>query len=771
MKATLFKEVGYSLNKLIEDIDRGEIALPDIQRPFVWTSAKVRDLFDSMYLGFPVGYLLFWANGAAPGARQIGVGQRQAAARLLIVDGQQRLTSLFAVMKGLPVVGEDHAEHEIKIAFRPRDSTFSVADAAIRKDPEFLPDISQLWVGRRRQVEKDFLERLSAAREGLSSDEEEAMGEALDRLYDLHQYPFTALELAADLDEEQVAEVFVRINSKGVTLNQADFILTLMSVFWEEGRAELEAFSRLSRTPAKGGVASPFNYFIQPGPDQLLRVAIALGFRRGRLKNAYSVLRGRDVDTAQFSDESREKQFDRLRGAQSAVLNVSHWHDFMRCLLRAGYRSDRMVTSENALLYTYALYLIGLLDYGVDRSTLRDTIARWFFMSSLTGRYTSSPETSIESDLNLLREVETPDSFVSMLDGIVDDTLTGDFWEIGLPNALATSASRSPTLFAYLASLCILDAPVLFSKLRCSALLDPAIQGTRKAVERHHLFPRAHLEANGVSSIQQINQIANYTLVEWWENAQISHAAPGDYWPAYHDRMLDPSAHKARLFSPSEVVEMTRLHALPEDWHMMSYTEFLERRRWLMAGVIRDAFERLRGADAQVDETEEQPTASTVLALIQASESKHVEMKASMRTPLGTGEVPAKVIEKMVAKTVAGFLNAEGGTLLIGVHNDGRIEGLEPDFKSIGRGDRDGFEQAFVNLIRERLGADVAPFVRLDFVDLDGGKIVATVRSRPHGRPVYLRDGDQREFYVRTGSTTQQLNVEQAQGYITSHWG
>ena len=596
------------------------------------------------------------------------------------------------------------------------------------------------------------------------------MGEALDRLYDLHQYPFTALELAPDLDEEQVAEVFVRINSKGVTLNQADFILTLMSVFWEEGRADLETFSRHSRAPAAGGVVSPFNYFIQPGPDQLLRVAIALGFRRGRLKNAYSVLRGRDVDTGQFSDEARERQFAHLREAQSAVLNVSHWHDFMRCLIQAGYRSDRMVTSENALLYTYGLYLIGLRDYGVDRSTLRDTIARWFFMSSLTGRYTSSPETSIESDLNLLREVVTPDQFVAMLDGIVDETLTGDYWEITLPNALATSASRSPALFAYLASLCVLDAPVLFSKLRCSALLDPAIQGTRNAVERHHLFPRAYLEAGGISGIQQINQIANYALVEWWDNAEISHAAPGDYWPAYCERMLNPTAEKSRRFGAADVGAMTHAHALPDDWHLLPYADFLAKRRRLIAGVIREGFERLKGADLPDAEPEEKPTAISVLRLIEASESKHVEMKASLRTPLGASPVPAKVIEKMVAKTVAGFLNAEGGSLLIGVHDDGQIEGLAPDLKSIGRSDRDGFVQAFVNVIRERLGSDIAPFVRLDFVEMGDGKTIALVRARPHGKPVYLREGEQREFYVRTGNTTQQLNVEHAQSYIATRW-
>jgi hypothetical protein len=116
---TLFKEVSYSLSKLIEDIEAGEIALPEIQRPFVWSRAKVRDLFDSMYNGFPVGYLLFWASMSGNGSRQIGVGEKQARARLLIVDGQLRLTSLYAVLKGYPIVAHDYSQDRIRIAFRP----------------------------------------------------------------------------------------------------------------------------------------------------------------------------------------------------------------------------------------------------------------------------------------------------------------------------------------------------------------------------------------------------------------------------------------------------------------------------------------------------------------------------------------------------------------------------------------------------------------------------------------------------------------------------
>jgi uncharacterized protein with ParB-like and HNH nuclease domain len=304
---TLFKEVGYSLSKLIADIELGEIGLPEIQRPFVWPNSKVRDLFDSMYKGFPVGYLLFWANGMGNGHRQIGANSKQKVPRLLIVDGQQRLTSLFAVLKGISVVRQDYRNDHIQIAFRPKDQKFEVTDAAVQRDPEFIANISELWSGQlpRNRFVKEFVTRLRNHRP-LTEAEEDDLIENIDRLYDLQNYPFTALELSSTVDEEEVADVFVRINSKGTTLNQADFILTLMSVFWDEGRAELERFCREARQPSTGA-ASPFNYFIQPDPDQLLRVNVGLGFRRARLRNVYSILRGKDLETEQFSDERREQ--------------------------------------------------------------------------------------------------------------------------------------------------------------------------------------------------------------------------------------------------------------------------------------------------------------------------------------------------------------------------------------------------------------------------------------------------------------------------------
>ena len=582
---TCFKRVDYDLAGLLHYIDIGDIALPEIQRPFVWSNAKVRDLFDSMYRGFPVGYLLFWANGSADGVRSIGLdGKAHRVAALLIVDGQQRLTSLYAVFRGKKVLDENYSERQIEIAFRPRDGKFEVTDAAIRKDPEFISNISSLWADGHGSYHaiKGFLAKL-AEKGPVSAQDESLIAQNMDRLFDLQRYPFTALEIAPTVDEEQVADIFVRINSEGVKLNQADFILTLLSVFWDEGRKELEAFSRASHVPpVRGGEPSPFNHFIQPGPDQLLRVAVAIGFMRGRLKSVYQILRGKDLETGAFSAEHRSEQFQRLQAAQAKALNLTHWHQFLGCLVGAGFRSGELVSSENALLYAYAFYLLGKTEYRVPEHVLQRLIGRWFYASTLSGRYTGSPETVMDGDLNRVRDLPDAGAYANALERIIDGTLTHDFWAITLPNALDSSSARNPELFAYHASQNKLGAPVLFSHKRISDLLDPALKGKKRATERHHLFPRAWLERQGITDLKLINQAANMALLEWPDNLDIGDKPPGDYVPQMRAR-----------FSAEDWRRMCELHALPEGWEAMGYEAFLAARRLLMAQIIKRGFESL----------------------------------------------------------------------------------------------------------------------------------------------------------------------------------
>jgi hypothetical protein len=744
MSETVFTKVDYDLASLVKYIELGDIGLPDIQRPFVWKNAKVRDLFDSMYRGYPVGYLLLWQNGMAYD-RTIGTDRKQKPPRLVIVDGQQRLTALYAVVKGVSVVRENYEAEKISIAFNPLEERFEVSDAAIQRDKAFIPDISRIWGSGTNifKIAGDYLRGLQSSRE-VSDEEVTRIQNAITKLQSLMTFPFTALELAADVSEEDVSEVFVRINSKGTPLNQADFILTLMSVFWDEGRAELEQFCREARKPSKEK-ESPFNYFIEPDPDQLLRVAVGIAFKRARLKYVYSILRGKDLETGQFSEERRVAQFELLKDAQRRTLNLQYWHDFINCIRMAGFRSAKMISSQTNLLFSYMLYLIGLTEYGVEEYALRKAVAQWFFMSAVTGRFTGSPESAMEFDLARLRDVNTPEQFLAKLQHVCDIALPNDFWDATLPNDLATSSPRSPSLFAYNASLILLEAKVLFSNAKVADLLDPAIHSRRGPVERHHLFPKGHLATMKITSTRDTNQIANYAYVEWGDNSRILNNSPAEYLPKL----------KAR-FGDADLTTMYHLHALPEDWERMEYNAFLEKRREMMAQIIREGYQTLKGVSAPQSAQEE----FDLMTVLINGENDAVEFKSTLRTNLHTGAAD-KRIELAALKTLAGFLNTNGGTLIIGVSDDGAPVGIKTD----GFPSEDKMSLHLVNIFKDRMGPEAMTAMNIHFDDYEDDRVMA-IRCKRSSSPVYVKDDNIERFYIRTGPSTTELTLSQAQSYI-----
>lgn len=593
--ASGFRATELDLDDLMSDIARGDIGLPDIQRPFVWTSPKVRDLFDSMYRGYPVGYLLFWeTNAVQQNARVIGTNTKAfTVPKRLIVDGQQRLTSLYAVMRGVAVLDSDYKPIKIDIAFRPRDGRFEVADAAIRRDPEYIASISDLLSDRRGaySLTHEFITRLGEKR-NLSDNDRHIIAHNLNRLFQLRQFRFSVLEISAELEEEAVADIFVRINSQGVKLNQADFILTLLSVIWEEGRSQLEVFSKHSQQPAsQGGQPTPFNHLIKPSPDQMLRVSVAAAFYRARLRSVYQLLRGKDPDTGALVPERRAAYLQRLQQAQTRVLDLNNWHRFLGCITSAGFRLSEQISSENALLTAYALYLHGLTISQLTSIQLDRVIGQWFWMAILTSRFSGPTETMMEEDLVRIREASTPEEFLQVIEKAIQTGLTNDYWQLTLPMDLETSSTRSSAWSAFVASQLRLDAPVLFSDKKLWALLDPLSRGTRRPFEAHHLFPKALLAGRAISDRKEVNQVANLSLLEWPSNMKAGARAPADYVPELRKHLGDGTWER-----------MSRLHALPPGWELMEYDEFLSRRRELMAELIRRGFESLGGLPASTQE-------------------------------------------------------------------------------------------------------------------------------------------------------------------------
>lgn len=590
----------WTVQDLVSAVASGQVRLPDIQRPFVWSNAKARDLMDSMYKGFPVGELMFWENVDPEHSRAIGTVEKSQSGSMQVIDGQQRMTSLYAVVKGVRVLREDYSQERIVIAFNPLTERFAVPDNGIKRSSEWVQDIKVVFESP-IDARSNYLDALEKSRGGerLPREDERRIEEAINRLARVLSYQFQVVQLKKDVSRETAADIFVRINSEGVKLSSADFILTWLSVFWEEGRQQLEDFARGSRfTPQElsrweGSTVrwTPKNPYLTLDPGHVLRVVVAVGNRRAPLQDAYNALRGRDPRTREIVPENREKELAKLKNGQARALDPKNWDEFLKVIERAGIRTSAMVTAKNAVIYGYALWLIGRTEFGMPVDDLREVMARWYFMAQITGRFSGSAETRAQEDLNRLDGLErTPEAFRNAIDSLVSTTLTEDWWSVTLPEDLHTSNMSGPAYTGYVAALNILDADVLLSTLKVKDWIDPNRRPI-KGVEKHHLFPKDYLKGPlGLKNTRQINQVANQALVEWSDNIDISNEAPSVYWPA---QVADKAIQGQRL------AKQTWWHALPDGWTDMTYPDFLAARRKLIAAVTREGFRKLSDPNYQ----------------------------------------------------------------------------------------------------------------------------------------------------------------------------
>jgi hypothetical protein len=562
------------------------IALPDLQRPFVWEDTKVRDLLDSHFVGFPVGTLVLWHTSSDREARALGAERPGLRATTLVIDGQQRLTSLYAVMRGVEVVGKDGETRTITIAFRPRDGRFEVADAAIRNDPEFLPNVTELWSGARPkpQIRRDLMNALRDRGRVIDEPYEDAVERNLDRAHAIGDYRVPTVDIRKtaskqddEATEEDVAEIFVRINNQGTRLGQADFVLTLLSVFHGELRDRIEARARAMSQGSVVGVDT----------QQLLRAVCAVAFGRARMSAVYRYLRGVDPTTGEADTAERVKRLDQLDAAATECMELMPWRDYLLRVKHAGFVSSGLVASRNAIVNAFAFYVRGR-KAGVPKAALDEAIGRWVFGTLLTARYSGSSETIFEEDLARVGRVDEGDSegFVRALDVAMGETITGDYWTHSLVSALDTQKARAPAALAFRAAQIVLGTRALFSDQLLQNLLDPPAQGARAASEVHHLFPEAWLNARGIRERRRIHQVANLADVGWHENAVIGARGPADYIPRLRQRLDIDDDRWGRMCAE---------HALPPGWESMEYEEFLRERRRRMADIIRVAFRQLGG--------------------------------------------------------------------------------------------------------------------------------------------------------------------------------
>lgn len=591
MGAELFKNIPSKVDDLVRGVRIGRIGLPDLQRPFVWADNKVRDLFDSMMKGYPIGYVMIWESPSDYETKKNVIGKNEKIhdePKELVIDGQQRLTALVAAMYGVVVKDKNFADKEIKISFNPLTREFAVWTPAYERDTEWISRISDVFLAKeqntiitlRRKFIKDANEgRMKKNLPELSEEEEITVENNINALLNLSDFSLPTLEIQYNADEEAVADIFVRVNSGGQKLTENNFIQTLISVYENETSDKINEFSEKSRIPADN---TSYNTLLAIEPSHLIRMAVGVGFRRARLRYAYMLLRGKNLKTGKFSAEERQANLDKFKDALDKVMNLNNWHGFINIVAEAGYISNKLIASSNAVVFSYVLYLIAKYDYKLDAMSLKKCISKWFFMSTITYFYTGSTESEVENQFADLRDVHTADEFIAYIDKVIETHFTDDYFKLTLPSELNSAAAISPAWNGYIAAQIVLNTPMLFSNTPVSKYFVIGSSGTKNAIDKHHIFPKHYLEQIGYANDRDRNQLANFTYLDYATNIEISDKAPADYVNTYRQKLGEEGYKKA-----------CEQNALPENFETMEYPDFLEKRRQLMAQVVRKAYKEL----------------------------------------------------------------------------------------------------------------------------------------------------------------------------------
>lgn len=609
MEGEKFTNTSMSIKALLGLIEANDIAIPEIQRPFVWKRAQVRDLMDSLYKGYPTGYIILWKNPDV----KLKDG-RMSAGKKIVIDGQQRITAMMTAIAGRTVLDSDFEETQIKIAFNPfaaldyelngneEAEIFAVATPAHSKSKNWIPDISKIF-------ETNFSSWTFIPQ--YIQNNPEIAGEDLQRILNhlrgIESTQIGVIDLSEKLELDVVTDIFIRINSKGTALSQGDFVMSKMAADEKYGgmilRKLIDYFAHLAVKPQYySHIANHDQEFAStdhlkqiawlrndtetvydPGCDDVIRVAFMHVFKRARLAELVQLLSGRDFETREYKEEIAAHTFEGMYKGVENFVNEYNFKQFMQTIRGAGFISPKMITSNMALDFAYALFLM-LQESDVPVADRKRIVQKWYVLSILTQRYSASPESAFAKDLKVISEVGIPQA----LKNIEDATLSDNFWNVALVQNLSYASSLNPTYLTYLAAQVRKVESSLLSNTPVSELIN-------FGGDVHHIFPKKYLMEHGFDRTQY-NQTANYAYLDTPVNISIGKKAPKDYFSLALQQCGGEQAKCGSIMNEEDLRANLAINCIPEDVFDMDYTryaEFLEKRRALMAAKIRKYYESL----------------------------------------------------------------------------------------------------------------------------------------------------------------------------------
>lgn len=595
----------HTVDTVLSWIKTREVVIPEIQRPFVWKATQVRDLIDSLYKGYPVGYLIVSRSHEM----RLKDGSMSKGQRILI-DGQQRVTALMAAILGRSVLNNEYKEKFIKIAYNPfadgDENLFEVQDQSHLKSKKWIADISILFDDDFDDYE--FIE--TYCRENPEMDFK-TLNKKIKRIVDIKTKDLGIIEISSELDIDTVTDIFIRINSKGAVLSQADFAMSKIAADEKYGgnilRKAIDYFCHVAVEPIfydtllkndsqfiasdlgkeMAWLRNDTGSIYDPSYEDMLRVSFIHMFSRGKLKDLVSLLSGRDFETRDYKEEIAEDSFKKLTEGIKHFMHQYYFEQFVLAVRGAGFVSNKLISSQNVLDFAYVVFLKLALSDEVGKTEIKRYVSKWLVMSILTGRYSASPESRMDQDIRNINEK----GVVKYLEEIEKAELSDAFWEFGLPQKLDTPNSAAPALSAYFAAQIVLGDKGLFSA-------TSTVRDLYGASDVHHIFPKAYLQRTGILDNRAIyNQVANYVYLDTPINITIGDKSPNVYFKDAFESARETGTVFGYSMTEKELKDNLIMNCIPieiENWDYNDYqAKFLVKRRKMMAKKIQDYYNKL----------------------------------------------------------------------------------------------------------------------------------------------------------------------------------
>lgn len=704
------------IRTILDKVDENQLFVPAFQREYVWKRDDAKLLIDSLIKQYPTGTMLTWETANPPELKgPHRYDERQGAVKLLL-DGQQRVTTLYMLIRGQ--IPPYYTAPDITIDTRGLYVNLETLELSyfVKSRMEKNPLWQNITDVFRRQVRaKDVVHDLEARGEAVSRERDDQIDDNTHTIENILDREFPEQTVPIKASVREAIDIFYKVNASGVALTDAELALAQISGYWPQARDRFKA--KLAALEKEGFV---------------LRLDFLVYVLLGCLYHIGSDMR-------------------KLHGEENKELLQAAWQrldaqvlDYVVNLLR----TNAFVDHSKEINSIYALVPIIVYCFDKDGTPLTDVeirkMIKWFYYSQVRARYVSQLPQKLDRDLRML--VESGQPFDDLLRVIAEEEHPLEI----MPFEFEGRAIQHP-LFSMMR---------WYLKSRNAVCLTTGISlrrnmGAKYQLELDHIFPYSLLKKAGYGHGNRVKyalaqEFTNRAVLTQIANRTKSNTAAADYLGNVREQF--PHALELQCIPENE-----------ELWQIESYERFLKVRRELLA-------KRLNGFLEGITVTQEASAPVTLLDMIEEGESDELEFKSTLRWDLAQGAVN-KALEEAVLKSIAAFANAHGGTLLIGVSDDGTIAGLEHDYLSHEGWNRDSFELHLRHLLGQQFGtAVVMSKIEIDFQDVEG-KDVCAVDVLPSMEPLILKIKDKNgqpveKLFVRVGNMSQELALSEVSAYL-----